>query len=131
MADRFDWATAQIVTALNALWQDEKGRWILSNHHRDIHSEWALTGVQQSELDHIVIDRSFIDAQGVRWIIDFKTGTHGGTGIEDFLTRELQRYRPQLERYAQLLQPMESRPIRLGLYFPVLGKWLEWEFSQR
>lgn len=131
MADRFDWATAQIVTALNALWQDEKGRWILSNHHHDIHSEWALTGLQQSKLDHIVIDRSFIDAQGVRWIIDFKTGTHGGAGIDDFLTRELQRYRPQLERYAQLLQPMESRPIRLGLYFPVLSKWLEWEFSQR
>lgn len=131
MTDRFDWAVKQVATALSVLWQDEKAHWILSNQHHDIHSEWALTGIQQNKLDHIVIDRSFIDIQGIRWIIDFKTGTHGGTGIDDFLSQEIQRYRPQLERYAQLLQQMESRPIRLGLYFPVLSKWLEWEFSQR
>ncbi|MBK7353101.1 MAG: UvrD-helicase domain-containing protein [Nitrosomonas sp.] len=129
MADRFDWAVEQLSTAFNILWQNETAKWILSNRHHDIHSEWALTGFHQGELDHIVIDRSFIDAQAVRWIIDFKTGTHGGTDIDDFLGRELQRYRPQLERYAQLLQLMETRPIRLGLYFPILGKWLEWEFK--
>ncbi|MFO1290213.1 MAG: UvrD-helicase domain-containing protein [Nitrosomonas sp.] len=129
MADRFDWAVEQLSTALNTLWQDEKAKWILSNRHHDIHSEWALTGFRQGELDHIVIDRSFIDAQAVRWIIDFKTGTHRGTDIDDFLGQELQRYRPQLERYAQLLQSMETRTIRLGLYFPILGKWLEWGFK--
>lgn len=129
MADQFDWAVEQLATALNVLWQDDRGHWILSNRHHDIHSEWALSGIRQGELDHIVIDRSFIDAQAVRWIIDFKTGTHGGTDIDNFLAREFQRYRPQLERYARLLQPIESQPIRLGLYFPILGKWMEWGFK--
>jgi len=129
MADRFDWAVEQLATALNVLWQDDRGHWILSNRHHDIHSEWALSGIRQGEPDHIVIDRSFIDAQAVRWIIDFKTGTYGGTDIGNFLALEFQRYRPQLERYARLLQPIESQPIRLGLYFPILGKWLEWGFK--
>ena len=44
------------------------------------------------------------------------------------LAREQQRYRPQLERYAGLVQQMEQRAIRLGLYFPMIGAWREWAF---
>jgi hypothetical protein len=62
----------------------------------------------------------------VRWIVDFKTSTHSGGGREEFLDREQERYRAQLERYAQVLGKLDSRPIRLGLYFPLLGGWREW-----
>jgi hypothetical protein len=36
------------------------------------------------------------------------------------------RYRAQLERYAQVLGKLDPCPIRLGLYFPLLGGWREW-----
>lgn len=123
-----DPAIAQLANALKKLWEDEKGRWILSGQHADAHCEWALSGLREAGIDHIVMDRAFVDAAGIRWIIDYKTGTHMGGDIEAFLSREQQRYRPQLERYAGLVQQMEQRAIRLGLYFPMIGAWREWAF---
>jgi ATP-dependent exoDNAse (exonuclease V) beta subunit len=73
-----------------------------------------------------VIDRTFVDEHGVRWIIDYKTGSHEGGNLETFLDNEKKRYQEQLERYARLLVQRDSRPIRLALYFPLLGGWREW-----
>jgi hypothetical protein len=41
--------------------------------------------------------------------------------LDAFLDREQERYRGQLERYAAVLRKLDARPIRLGLYFPLLG----------
>jgi hypothetical protein len=49
--------------------------------------------------------------------------------VESFLDRERERYRAQLERYARLMRGMDDHPVRLGLYFPLLGGWREWEFD--
>ncbi|SFM11497.1 UvrD-helicase domain-containing protein [Nitrosomonas communis] len=127
--NHFEQALTQLSTALKRLWQDERARWILSGQHAEARCEWALSGMRKDGIDHIVIDRTFIDTTGTRWIIDYKTGIHKGGDIEAFLDNEQLRYRPQLERYANLLQQMEEqRPIRLGLYFTLLGQWREWTF---
>ena len=74
----------------------------------------------------IVIDRTFVDA-GIRWIVDYKTSTHEGAGRDAFLDEQARRYRDQLERYARLMSRLDpAHPIRLGLYFPLLGGWREW-----
>lgn len=125
----FKQALMQLSTALKRLWQDERAHWILSGRHAEARCEWALSGMHKEGADHIVIDRTFVDATGIRWIIDYKTGTHTGGEIEAFLDNEQLRYRPQLERYANLLQQIDQRPIRLGLYFPMLGEWREWPFA--
>ena len=78
---------------------------------------------------HAVIDRSFVDSGGTRWIVDYKTGRHEGGDVERFLDQEQERYRPQLERYAVLMSALEPRPTRLGLYFPALRGWREWAFA--
>jgi len=75
----------------------------------------------------LVIDRTFVDADGVRWIVDFKTSDHSGGGLDEFLDREQARYRDQLERYGRALSLLDSRPQRLALYFPLVGGWREWE----
>ncbi|MEA3132522.1 MAG: hypothetical protein QOG17_368, partial [Gammaproteobacteria bacterium] len=36
-------------------------------------------------------------------------------------------YRPQLYRYAQLARKLGPEPVRVGLYFPLMGAWREWE----
>ncbi len=85
-----------------------------------------ITGLIGGQLYETVIDRTFVDEAGVRWIIDYKTGSHEGGGLEKFLDTEKERYQDQLERYARLMTQRDSRPIRLALYFPLLGGWREW-----
>ncbi len=123
--ERIAEASLATLRALTQTLGDPRGRWILSPEHEAARSEWALSGQLDEALVHIQIDRSFI-ADGCRWIIDFKTGVHGGSDREAFLDAEQARYAPQLERYARLLARIESRPIRLALYFPRLSAWREW-----
>lgn len=121
-----DAAARRVLDAVRSTLDDERGRWILDPGHSDARCEYALSGVHEGRLISAVIDRCFIDADGVRWIIDYKTGVHEGGGMETFLDREQARYREQLERYAALFRQREDRPVRLGLYFPLLRGWREW-----
>jgi len=64
-------------------------------------------------------------ADGIRWVVDFKTSTHEGGNLETFLADEVRRYEGQLRRYAYLARQLGSEPVRAGLYFPLLGAWRE------
>jgi hypothetical protein len=67
-----------------------------------------------------------VDERGVRWIVDFKTGSHEGGGLEQFLDEEVQRYRDQLQRYARLMRLFRpDQPVRAALYFPLMKQWRE------
>ena len=79
--------------------------------------------------ERAALDRTFIDRNDVRWIVDYKTDTHEGGDLEEFLGREQERYRKQLEQYAALIKMLDGREIKLGLYFPLLKGWREWSPS--
>jgi ATP-dependent helicase/nuclease subunit A len=114
------------IEALVSVLADPRGQWILSAEHREADNELALSGILNGRLTSVYIDRTFIDADGVRWIVDYKSGRHEGASTEAFLDREQARYAPQLERYAALMANVEPRPIRVGLYFPLLREWRAW-----
>lgn len=126
-ANDLDEAVAQVEQALLTLITDERGQWILSPH-ADAQNEFSLSGVLDSgRVEHVVLDRTFIDEDGTRWIIDYKTARHEGSGLEAFLDNEQLRHKEQLERYAMLVRRLDpGRPIRFGLYFPLLSGWREW-----
>ncbi|MCB1800650.1 MAG: UvrD-helicase domain-containing protein [Gammaproteobacteria bacterium] len=113
--------------ALRQTLDDETGRWILGPHAQSS-SEWALT-LHGDEAQHFVIDRTFVDEQGIRWIVDYKTGDHQDDDREEFLDREQARYREQLETYARIVRLLEPRPIRLALYFPLFPDWRVWDYQ--
>jgi ATP-dependent helicase/nuclease subunit A len=106
--------------------RDPRGRWILAPRLGEDLREHALSGYWQGEFSRVVLDRSFIDEAGVRWVIDYKTSQHLGGGLEPFLDREVERYRSQLERYGRLARRLGPQPVRLGLYFPLMRGWREW-----
>ena len=118
-------AGARVRQALAAALQDERARWILGPHP-EARCEWRLTGVLDGALVDVALDRSFVDEHGVRWIVDYKTGLREGGDAEGFLDQELERYRPQLDRYARLLRALEDREVRCGLYFPLMRGWRAW-----
>jgi ATP-dependent helicase/nuclease subunit A len=118
-------AAEVVVNAVTRMLADERGRWILSRAHREAASELALTGLVAGRLRSVVIDRSFVDERGTRWVIDFKTSRHEGGALEEFLEREEQRYRPQLADYVALARALGPQPVRAALYFPLLGAFRE------
>ena len=124
-----DFAATEVHRALANVLADARGRWLFAPEHADAASEWALAGIDDGAIAHVVLDRSFV-AAGVRWIVDFKTGGHEGADVEQFLDREMERYREQLHRYARFVSSLDDRPIRLGLYHPLLRGWREWPFAR-
>jgi ATP-dependent exoDNAse (exonuclease V) beta subunit len=126
--DRCAAACERVVAAMERTLADERGRWLLGidGGIREAASELALSGVVEGQILEGVIDRTFLDESGQRWIVDFKTSAHEGGGLDAFLDEEVVRYRPQLERYARLMRAYRpGETVRAALYFPVLRQWRE------
>ena len=117
---------AAVEAALTRSLADPRGRWLLGPHP-EAANELRVSVFDGGTVHNGVIDRTFVDTEGVRWIIDYKTSSHEGADAAAFLDNELQRYRARLERYARYFRATESRPIRLGLYFPLMGGWRQWQ----
>ncbi len=127
--ESLDAATDKVVRAVNNTLSDSKGQWVLKPDHIDARSEWDLSAPVDGLVKRIKIDRTFVDENDVRWIIDYKTGDHAGTDKEAFLDSEQERYAEQLQGYAQIISRMEQRSVKAALYFPLLQGWREFDLS--
>jgi ATP-dependent exoDNAse (exonuclease V) beta subunit len=129
-AAELDAALVALEAAIGGVLASKRGRWLFAPEQESAASEWALAGGDEATggIVHVAIDRTFV-AAGVRWIVDFKTGTHEGGEREGFLDAEVLRYRDQLERYARLVRRLDDRPIRLALFYPRLDGWRDWDFA--
>ncbi len=119
-----DIAQNHVEKALQRTMASPRGQWILAPHEA-ARSEYAICGVLAGQIVRGTIDRTFVE-DGTRWIVDYKTSTHQGAGLEAFLDDQQRRHGAQLERYALLLAPL-GLPVRVGLYFPLLDAWREWQ----
>jgi ATP-dependent exoDNAse (exonuclease V) beta subunit len=118
-------AATRVLARLQQVVQQPRVHWLLNSAHAQARSEWRLSGVVGGALRNVVIDRSFVDEEGSRWVIDFKTSSHSGGGLEQFLQNELQRYRAQLLLYRELASRTGPEPVRAALYFPWLDEFRE------
>ena len=113
---KLDHATNRVMAALKNTFDDERGRWIIKDH-KQARSEWALSiplvrdqNIQSkqdnraqsaaNQVQKVIIDRTFIDGEGTRWIIDYKTSDHHGSDEQAFVDREQDKYESQLNNYA-------------------------------
>lgn len=113
------------IKALKNILLDPTGRWILSKH-LDHRSEYPLTGVVKCHYIERTLDRTFIDENNIRWIIDYKTGEHQGTNLEEFFRVEIDRYRDQMDQYETLIRMNgEKRTIKKALYYPMHQRLVE------
>ena len=108
--------------ALYGILGDERGRWLLGGEGA---AELALTGLYGGNVESVVLDRVRIDANGDHWIVDYKTSSHEGGNLEGFLRAETERYRSQLQKYAEIYSAWAGKTPRCALYFPLLQKFVE------
>jgi ATP-dependent exoDNAse (exonuclease V) beta subunit len=122
-SDRMEKACALVRSALRNCLESERGRWILQPHAEGA-CEVALSGVLDGRLIHAKVDRTFVDRDGVRWIIDYKISAPQGRDREAFLAEEGERYRGQMTAYQRLFEVLEpQRTVRAALYFPLFDGW--------
>ncbi len=119
-------ALGRIREAVERTLASPKGQWILQAHS-DGACELELSGQIDGQLVHAVIDRTFVDSAGIRWVIDYKTSAPKPAEQEAaFIQRETEHYRGQLAGYSRLLAAMEpARAIRSALYFPLIDRFVE------
>ncbi len=120
-------AIKNVFKAIDNTLQDPRGQWIIKAHLA-AQTELQLTALIDNKIKALIIDRTFIDESGIRWVIDYKTAAFSGENKEHFLNEEQEKYSQQLIEYATALHAIDSRPIRLGLYFPLLPAWREWDY---
>jgi ATP-dependent helicase/nuclease subunit A len=104
--------------------QSEIGRWLFASPHQSDSSELELLDYRSGTRRSFLVDRTFVDDKGVRWIIDYKTAAPGSNqSLEEFLTAEAGRYQSQLANYRSLLaiaDPATADRCRTALYFTAL-----------
>ncbi|MDX1901916.1 MAG: UvrD-helicase domain-containing protein [Gammaproteobacteria bacterium] len=114
----------KIFIAIQNILNDKIGRWIISPH-QCAQSEYRLSTFIDQQPMQCIVDRTFIDEKGVRWIIDFKTSI-ATESLEKFIPYERKKYEKQLQQYAMAFRALEERPIHCGLYFPMVPAWETW-----
>lgn len=110
---------ARVTEALNKTLNDERGRWLLSPH-KEHRCEFAVSAVIGGQLEHVRVDRTFIE-DGTRWLIDYKITEQLGGDPRRFVQMQVAKYRPDMERYVRVLCAFDPRPVRCALYLPLLG----------
>ena len=124
-------AIKRLSLAVKNIQQDPRGQWIFKDQlHQEVRNEFAITTVGNGQISQHRIDRTFIDQENTRWIIDYKSTTHFDDDVDEFVDQQLieRGYKQQLERYAHAFSQLETRPIKMGIYFPLLQQWREWEY---
>jgi ATP-dependent exoDNAse (exonuclease V) beta subunit len=104
--------------------KDEKAQWIL-HPHAQAQSELKMTRSTPEGIAHYIIDRTFIDETGTRWIIDYKTSHPEDMPLPQFIEQEEERYREKMLLYKSIFESYDNHPIRLGLYFPAIPLFRE------
>ena len=118
-AEAFATASARVASMLVTTLQSQDGQWVLSVHDQG-GAEMALATVDDGAVH--IIDRTFV-ADGVRWIVDYKTtrlGRDGATPTPAELQTAAATYRDQLDRYAALFVS-EGLPVRRAVFFTERG----------
>ncbi len=109
-------AVTTIHRAIQNTLNDTRGQWILSPQ-REAQSEYPLTAIINGKIHSFILDRTFVDENNVRWIIDYKNSL-----LEK---NDLEKYKMQLMQYHHAMRAFDAREIKLGLYFPLSTEWTE------
>ncbi len=107
---------AQLQKCVNA----PEAEWLFNTVHNNDKYELALSDFTSGYRRDFIIDRTLVDAKGVRWIIDYKSSSpQSGQTLETFCQEQAKLYRAQLENYRRLLEE-PAQPVCLALFFTAI-----------
>jgi len=103
-AQRLEEEVRAAIALLEQSLADPRLAWIFSSAHTHSESAFELTGVEADGLARVIVDRSFIDAEGVRWLLFFRPAARASDTAE-------------LRRAQALAAAWHEAPVRGGIYY--------------
>ena len=118
-------AVDRVSTLVRRILASDDGRWVL----RDWtwwRNEYPLGGWRGGAWESAVIDRCFVDDDGVLWVVDYKTAAWPvEQPAEAYAARMADKYAEQLAHYVQLLAVQRpDTTIRAGLLLAETGRFV-------
>jgi ATP-dependent helicase/nuclease subunit A len=102
---------------------------LLSASHAETASEFGICVTDaRGEMRELRLDRTFVDDDGYRWVVDFKISAPAGDQPESVFIEEAgRRHAAQLAAYRDAIRQLDrvARPVRAALYFPLLPRLVE------
>ena len=125
-----DYALQRLIDAVANIQNFHEGHFLFKEYD-DQENEFSLSAHENGKVKPYRIDRTFVDEQGTRWIVDYKSTPHDKGNVAEFAKEQVaSRHRLQLEKYGALFHELESRPINLAVYFPLLKQLIVWPFTR-
>lgn len=122
-------AIKRLSVAIAKMKKDNNAAFIFADYPEQ-KNEYALSIFENGQVKNYRIDRTFVDENGVRWIVDYKSTTTFEEDVEQFVEQQVEeRHKKQLEKYGELFKKLEDRPIKLAVYFPLLSQLREWSYQ--
>jgi ATP-dependent helicase/nuclease subunit A len=126
VSGEIDIAMTKLEQSLQSTLQDSELRWVFDHGQEQSAAELALQSYASGFVHTHVVDRTFIDSNGVRWIIDYKSSQPlGKQSLESFLAEQVALYSGQLSRYRSLFENEDNKGVKTALLFTSLPKLVE------
>ena len=126
---QIEYALGRLVSAIVNVQSYQQAHFLFKDYAEQ-DNEFSLSAHENGKVKPYRIDRTFIDEQGTRWIVDYKSTPHDKGDVAEFAKEQVaSRHRPQLEKYGALFYALDARPIKLAVYFPLLKQLIVWPFQ--
>ncbi|MFT6408571.1 MAG: ATP-dependent exoDNAse (exonuclease V) beta subunit [Arenicella sp.] len=124
-----DYALQRLVVAVKNI-QSHKEAHFLFENYPESQNEFTLSALENGSVNKYRLDRTFVDHQHVRWIVDYKSTAHDNDDVAEFAAEQVRsRHKAQLEKYGFLFSQVDARPIQLAVYFPLLKQLISWPYE--
>jgi len=126
---QIDYALQRLRTALKNIQSHTEAHFIFKDYDQ-ADNEFAVSALENGSVKTYRIDRTFVDNDDVRWIVDYKSTPHDHGDVSVFAREQVEsRHKQQLEKYGALFQQLDARPIKLAVYFPLLKELISWSYD--
>jgi len=123
------YAVRNLKQAIENIQNDQAAHFIFQSYDIE-QNEYALSAFEDGMVKKSIIDRTFVDDNNVRWIVDYKSTPTRNKDLRAFAQEQVaQRHKPQLERYGELMSEIDDREIRLAVYFPLIKQLVSWSYQ--
>ncbi len=124
--DKTHYAVTFIEDSLRKTLSNQEFLWVFDHSQEKSVAEYELQSKNSDAIQNHIIDRSFLDFEDIRWIIDYKSAKKPDSILEEeFIAGQLNLYRPQLKRYHELFKDEKNKGIKTALLFTSIPRLVE------